>query len=178
MIAHCTAVPSHEGRRAVSGALSQADTSNMHAPMAIPRRAFTLIELIAVIVVLAVLAGIAAPRFLDASDDARESAAEASIAAITTALSDAFIHHRVLDAPSTDWINDVNDIAALMEFNELPEGVTVDGSELVDQTDTRWRLTAETETDAARLTEQTGAGDDDAGSGDDGSGDDGSAGFD
>ena len=50
------------------------------------RRAFTLIELIAVIVVLAILAGVALPRFLDQSDAARLSAAKAARAALAQAV--------------------------------------------------------------------------------------------
>ena len=38
------------------------------------RKAFTLIELLIVITILAIIAAIAVPKFLDASEDARESA--------------------------------------------------------------------------------------------------------
>lgn len=38
------------------------------------RRAFTLIELLAVVIVLAILAGVAIPKFVDYRDRARESA--------------------------------------------------------------------------------------------------------
>jgi prepilin-type N-terminal cleavage/methylation domain-containing protein len=55
-------------------------------------RGFTLIELIAVIVVLAILAGVAIPRFLDQSDAARLSAAKAARAALAQAVMDAALY--------------------------------------------------------------------------------------
>ncbi|MEM1424535.1 MAG: type II secretion system protein [Planctomycetota bacterium] len=50
------------------------------------RHGFTLIELIAVIVVLAILAGVAIPRFIDQSDAARVSAAKAARSALAQAV--------------------------------------------------------------------------------------------
>lgn len=46
-----------------------------------PRRAFTLVELVVVILVLGILAGIATGRFLDAADEGRASALRASLEA-------------------------------------------------------------------------------------------------
>lgn len=53
------------------------------------RNAFTLIELLLVMVILVVLAAVVVPKFADRSKQARENAAKADIAAISTAL-DAF----------------------------------------------------------------------------------------
>lgn len=50
------------------------------------RRAFTLIELIAVIVVLAILAGVAVPKYFDYSTKAKESATKASLGATRSAV--------------------------------------------------------------------------------------------
>lgn len=50
------------------------------------RRAFTLIELLLVMVILAVLAGIVLPKFTKRGEDAKISAAKASISSIGTAL--------------------------------------------------------------------------------------------
>lgn len=50
------------------------------------RRAFTLVELIAVMVVLAVLAGVAIPKYFDYSDRAKASAIEGSLGGVRTGL--------------------------------------------------------------------------------------------
>jgi prepilin-type N-terminal cleavage/methylation domain-containing protein len=46
------------------------------------RKAFSLIELIAVMVVLAILAGVAAPRFFNYSDQAKTAATEGTLGAV------------------------------------------------------------------------------------------------
>lgn len=50
------------------------------------RRAFTLVELIAVMVVLAVLAGVAIPKYFDYSDRAKAAAIEGSLGGVRTGL--------------------------------------------------------------------------------------------
>jgi len=50
------------------------------------RKAFTMLELVFVIVVIAILAGIAIPRFAATRDDAKISSAKATIAAVRSAL--------------------------------------------------------------------------------------------
>lgn len=50
------------------------------------RSAFTLIELIVVIVVLAILSGVAIPRYIDYSTKAKESAARATLGAVRSAI--------------------------------------------------------------------------------------------
>ena len=50
------------------------------------RRAFTLIELLLVVVILAILASIVVPRFAKRSEQARQSAAKTAISMMKTAL--------------------------------------------------------------------------------------------
>ncbi len=50
------------------------------------RRAFTLIELIAVIVVLAILAGVAIPKYIDYSTSAKASATKATLGGVRSAI--------------------------------------------------------------------------------------------
>lgn len=58
-------------------------------------RAFTLIELIAVIVVLAILSGIAIPRYIDYSTRARESAAKGTLGAVRSAIANFYANASV-----------------------------------------------------------------------------------
>ena len=54
------------------------------------RRAFTLIELMAVVVILAILAGIAIPRFLDYRDRAREAATKGVLGGVRAGMATFF----------------------------------------------------------------------------------------
>ena len=68
------------------------------------RRAFTLVELMAVVVILAVLAGVAIPRFFDYSADAKEAACKGALggmrAGIANFYADKAINSAVADYPS------------------------------------------------------------------------------
>jgi len=58
----------------------------MHARTTFRRSAFTLIELIAVLVVLAILSGVALPKYFDYRERAQISAAQGARAALSTAV--------------------------------------------------------------------------------------------
>src|SRR3569832_421318 len=55
------------------------------SPRSLAARAFTLIELIAVIVVLAILSGVAIPKYLDYSSRSRTAAQQGSLGNIRSA---------------------------------------------------------------------------------------------
>lgn len=128
-------------------------------------RGFTLIELIAVLVVLAVLSGVALPRYFDYSARAKESADQASIAAINTALNDIFLQNQMNDADANARITAAAQVASVMEGDELPYGIVLDAGEFTDQRGNTYTFIAETEEIPARLEL-----DDDAGGGGDGGG--------
>jgi len=112
-------------------------------------RAFTLIELVAVIVVLAILSGVAIPKYLDYSSRAKISADTASIAGINTALNSAFLQHRLDSTASSGWVSAITQVAAQMETDALPSGIIIDSGQLVDQRGNRYNFTAETAAEPA-----------------------------
>ncbi len=64
------------------------------------RRAFTLIELIAVIVVLAILAGVAIPRYFDYTDRARTSAVLGTVGNVRTGIANFFANSSIAGTPA------------------------------------------------------------------------------
>jgi general secretion pathway protein G len=91
------------------------DMSYRHSSSAL-RKGFSLIELLLVLVILAVLAAVVAPRFTSRSEQARNTAARTDIASLETAI-DAF----EIDAgrfPTTE--------EGLQALIEQPSGVTQD----------------------------------------------------
>ena len=60
-------------------------------------RAFTLVEVIAVMVVLAILAGVAIPRFFDYSDKARTSATQGTLGGVRGGLANFFANEMVVN---------------------------------------------------------------------------------
>lgn len=60
-------------------------------------RAFTLVEVIAVMVVLAILAGVAIPRFFDYSDQARTSALQGTLGGVRGGLANFFANEMVVN---------------------------------------------------------------------------------
>jgi prepilin-type N-terminal cleavage/methylation domain-containing protein len=59
------------------------------------RRAFTLIELIAVIVILAIISVVAVPKFFDHSTKAKEAACKGTLGAVRTAISSFYANQAV-----------------------------------------------------------------------------------
>ena len=82
------------------------------------RPGFTLIELIAVMVVLAVLAGIAAPRFFDLADDANESVYESTVGAVREAARGVMMANAVGSLPNPDDYPEFNEHGALVHLGD------------------------------------------------------------
>jgi len=67
------------------------------------QKGFTLIELLVVVAILGILAGIAAPRVLDAINNARERKAEADLVVIRDALERFYLDYAVFP-PNLQWL--------------------------------------------------------------------------
>jgi MSHA pilin protein MshA len=67
--------------------------------------AFTLIELIAVIIVLAILAGVAVPRYFDYTDRARTSALQGSLGNIRSAIQNFYANSAINGTPAYPTLN-------------------------------------------------------------------------
>jgi prepilin-type N-terminal cleavage/methylation domain-containing protein len=59
------------------------------------RRGFTLIELIAVIVVLAILGGVALPKFFDYSSDAKEAACKGTLGGVRAGVANFYANEAI-----------------------------------------------------------------------------------
>jgi MSHA pilin protein MshA len=136
-------------------------------------RAFTLIELVAVMIVLAILAAVAVPRYFDHTTRARQTADEGALAGIRTALHNTYLNNRSTGASSSSWVTSVNQIAAQMDTRTLPLGITISGSQLRDSRGNLCNLTAETQTTPALITAATSGSGGSGGSGSGGGGDSG-----
>jgi prepilin-type N-terminal cleavage/methylation domain-containing protein len=67
-----------------------------------PARAFTLIELIAVIIVLAILSGIAIPKYIDYTTRAKESSTKGTLGGARSAIAN-FYANSALNNPVPAW---------------------------------------------------------------------------
>lgn len=75
---------------------------------------FTLIELVIVIVILGVLAAVAAPRFIDLSQEAEASALRAQASGLSSASAINFAAYRAGSDDATD-IENCDDVPTLMD---------------------------------------------------------------
>lgn len=90
------------------------------------RKGFTLVELIAVMVVLSILAGIAAPRFFDTASDARRAQFEGVVGAVQEATRSAQMAYET--GVNTPDLPPLNEHGALENLGDT----TADDMELFD----------------------------------------------
>jgi prepilin-type N-terminal cleavage/methylation domain-containing protein len=82
-------------------------------------RAFTLIELIAVMVVLAVLAGVAIPKYFDYADRAKTSALQGALGGIRTGIANFYADSTFEGDAAYPTLTDITSVGAVMQ-EELP----------------------------------------------------------
>jgi prepilin-type N-terminal cleavage/methylation domain-containing protein len=79
------------------------------------RRAFTLIELIAVLVVLAILSGVALPKYFDYAERAKTSAVQGSLGGVRTALANFFANTSVEGEGRYPTLEELTTIGVVMQ---------------------------------------------------------------
>lgn len=83
------------------------------------RRAFTLVELIAVIVVLAILAGVAIPKYMDYAERAKTAALQGSLGGIRSAIANYYADTAVQGNARYPTLNQLATVGEVMQ-EELP----------------------------------------------------------
>lgn len=78
-------------------------------------RGFTLIELVAVMVVLAVLAGVAVPKFLDYSDRAKSSALEGTLGGVRAGIANFFTDQMVDGDARYPTFEELTEVGTVMQ---------------------------------------------------------------
>ncbi|MHC5004919.1 MAG: type II secretion system protein [Planctomycetota bacterium] len=106
-----------------------------------PRRTgFTLIELIAVIVVLAILAGVALPKYFDYAAQARESATKGTLGGVRAALANFYANTALTEgAARYPTHTEMTTLGTVMQ-EPLPENPYNDDNSVRDA-DTTWSPT-------------------------------------
>lgn len=79
------------------------------------RRAFTLIELIAVIVILAIISVVAVPKFFDHSTKAKEAACKGTIGAVRAAISNFYANQAVNGSARYPTLTEIQTSGTVMQ---------------------------------------------------------------
>ena len=83
-------------------------------------RAFTLIELIAVIVVLAILAGVAIPKYFDYAQNAKISSAKGVLGGTRSAIANFYANSAVAGTPAYPTLTDLQTVGTVLQ-EPMPE---------------------------------------------------------
>lgn len=80
-----------------------------------PRRGFTLVELIVVIVVLAILSGVAIPKYIDYSASAKASATRATLGGVRSAIANFYANSALTGTPAWPTLTNMQTLGSVMQ---------------------------------------------------------------
>jgi prepilin-type N-terminal cleavage/methylation domain-containing protein len=105
------------------------------------RKGFTLIELIAVLVVLAILSGVALPKYFDYSERARTSSIQGSLGGVRTAIANFFANTSVEGEGRYPTLEELITVGTVMQegvpanpYNGLNNVIAADDRQATDRT--------------------------------------------
>lgn len=100
-------------------------------------RGFTLIELIAVIIVLAILAGVAVPRYFDYTDRARSSAVQGVVGNVRSALQNFYANASLTGTPAYPTLTQLQTAGTVLQ-DAMPVNPYNNLSTITSATATEW----------------------------------------
>ncbi len=121
-------------------------------PLDSDKGAFTLVEILIVVIVLGVLAAIVVPRFTNAATSALDASVTANVRTLNTQAELLFRSHRAKHSPESEWITTVEKLKATVN-EQLLSDWTVNGNTFIAPNKRCFSLTLETASSAARLEE-------------------------
>ena len=105
------------------------------------RKGFTLIELIAVLVVLAILSGVALPKYFDYSERARTSSVQGSLGGVRTAVANFFANTSIEGDGRYPTLQELTTVGAVMQegipanpYNGLTTVIEANDRQAADRT--------------------------------------------
>lgn len=101
------------------------------------RLGFTLIELIAVIVVLAILAGVAVPRYFDYTDRARTSAVQGTLGNVRSAIQNFYANASLAGTPAYPTLTQLQTLGSVLQ-DQMPLNPYNNLATITSATSTEW----------------------------------------
>ena len=86
----------------------------------VTRRAFTLIELIAVVVILAILSGVALPKYFDYAADAKKSACKGALGGVRAAIANFYANSAIAGTATYPTLAELETVGTVLQ-EQIPE---------------------------------------------------------